>query len=364
LGFDNGVYDFSIGEFRKGRPDDYITKTVGYNFPDGSSGYENDINEFLKKVYPNEQVRRYVLQLQAQALCGNKINDIVLTHTGTGGNGKSVEKDIIKRVFGDYFTEIPAGMITSQNKQGYNTGDPFVQQLQGIRYGSVNEPDEKAKLNESLIKTIGSQECVKYRVLYSNDPVELNIQFKLHIYCNKKLDFNGDDGGMRRRLKVVDYISKFDENATEDDFENHIYMQDAKLSSVVKLWRQDYMKMLLSLYKHGDDFDYKAYEPVSVREATQEYTNSNNDVLKFMGEFFEKTGNKEDYITLTQISSLYQCMKQYNQSKLKDLKSLVEREINEKFKEKGKVKVEGKFRDVRNYLIGWRKRIDEDDEDD
>jgi phage/plasmid-associated DNA primase len=54
-------------------------------------------------VFPNEELRQYVVQQQAQALSGMKGVDSVWTHTGRGGNGKSMEQDILKHVFGEYF---------------------------------------------------------------------------------------------------------------------------------------------------------------------------------------------------------------------------------------------------------------------
>jgi phage/plasmid-associated DNA primase len=64
---------------------------VGYNFPIDDKGYRKDIDEFLKKVFPDKELRKYVLHQQAQALSGMKGNDCVYTHSGKGSNGKSIE---------------------------------------------------------------------------------------------------------------------------------------------------------------------------------------------------------------------------------------------------------------------------------
>jgi phage/plasmid-associated DNA primase len=103
--------------------------------------------------------------------------------------------------------------------------------LKGVRYAMSNEPKDGASFNDQLIKNLGSQESLQYRMLYSNNPVELNIQLKLNIYCNNKLKFNGEDQGIGRRMCVVDYISKFDKVVDES---NHIYLIDTDLSDKVK----------------------------------------------------------------------------------------------------------------------------------
>jgi phage/plasmid-associated DNA primase len=53
-------------------------------------------------------------------------------------------------------------------------------------------------------------------LLYSNNPINLNIQLKLNIYCNNKLKFNGEDQGIGRRMCVVNYISSFKGEEYED----------------------------------------------------------------------------------------------------------------------------------------------------
>jgi phage/plasmid-associated DNA primase len=131
LGFDNGVFDTRDKTFRDGKPSDFITKSVGYDFPTDDKGYKQDIDTFLEQVFPDPHLRTYVLKQQAQALSGQKSEDCVYTHTGRGGNGKSIEQALLKSLFGDYFLEIPSSMLTKVNKMEHNKPDPFYSELKG-----------------------------------------------------------------------------------------------------------------------------------------------------------------------------------------------------------------------------------------
>ena len=57
LGFNNGVYDTRTKTFRDGKPDDYISKSVGYDFPRKAEKYSEDIVNLFKKIYPNKEVK-------------------------------------------------------------------------------------------------------------------------------------------------------------------------------------------------------------------------------------------------------------------------------------------------------------------
>jgi hypothetical protein len=326
---------------------------VGYDFPiEEDYGHKNDIDDFLKKVFPNKEVGEFVVQTQAQALSGRKTEDLIYTHTGRGGNGKSILIEILKNTFGDYFLNIPVAMLTKANNKGHNDPDPYMSKLKGVRYAMSNEPKDGASFNDSMIKTLGSQEQLQYRMLYSNAPVDLNIQLKLNIYCNNKLKFNGEDQGIGRRMCVVDYISKFDKVVNES---NNIYLIDTELSDKVKNWKKDYMKLLISLHKN----DYKHTPPISIVNASKFYIDDNNDVLKFVNEFYEKTNNNDHFIQLQTIKTLYQNNKQYEQNKLKSLKESLEKIFNTNFIEDKKIKGK-KYRSV---ILGWKLKDDDDDEE-
>ena len=154
--------------------------------------------------------------------------------------------------------------------------------MKGVRYSIANEPSDGSKINDSLIKIMGSKEGLKFRTLFSKVVEKLKLQTQLHIYCNNKLDFNANDGGVVRRLKVIDYVSKFTENNKQINEENNIYDMDTELSEKVKLWREDYMKMLLEIY----DFKYKYVEPDGISFASEKYIDANDDVKRFVNENF------------------------------------------------------------------------------
>ena len=190
------------------------------------------------------------MKTQAQALSGRKTEDLIYTHTGRGGNGKSILIELINNVFGDYFVNIPVAMLTKANNKGHNDPDPYMAELKGIRYAMSNEPKDGASFNDQIIKNLGSQEDLKYRLLYSNKPTALHIQLKLNIYCNNKLKFNGEDEGIGRRMCVINYISRFKNEKDIKDFKNeeNVYLIDTELTHKVKSWKKDYMKHLNCLH--------------------------------------------------------------------------------------------------------------------
>ncbi len=343
IGFDDCIYDLTEKKARAGKPEDYISKSVGYSYPKEYSEYKNEIDKFLSQVFPNQEIKDFVIQQQAQSLSGRKGKDLIFTHTGAGGNGKSIEIDILKYVFGEYYCNIPIKMLTTQNNSGHNTPDPYLSKLKGIRYASSNEPADGAKINDTFIKQIGSQEQQEYRLLFSNTVNKLNLQLKLHIYCNDKLKLKGEDGGLGRRMVVINYKSRFDEKPDE---KKHIYKIDYSLSNRVKKWRSDYMKMLIDKY----NINYEYICPKEVEEASKQYVEDNNDVLKFVKEFLEFTNNEKDFVTLKDLKELYKNNKEYEQSKLKELKPLLERVMNTVFIERKKIN--GK--DHRGLIQGWK----------
>jgi len=76
LGFNNGVYDFKKRKFRKGEPSDYISMSTCYDYieidPENEkhSRIMDEINDFMSKLFPNEELRQYMWEHLASSLIG------------------------------------------------------------------------------------------------------------------------------------------------------------------------------------------------------------------------------------------------------------------------------------------------------
>jgi phage/plasmid-associated DNA primase len=94
IGFENGVYDLSIGKFREGLPEDnliYNTDINYENFDDYSC--LQDISTFIHQVTPNMDMKEY-LEYLLKTLLPSYFDDKFTgpkfkIFTGTGSRGKT-----------------------------------------------------------------------------------------------------------------------------------------------------------------------------------------------------------------------------------------------------------------------------------
>ncbi|KAJ3009806.1 UNVERIFIED_CONTAM: hypothetical protein HDU68_002491 [Siphonaria sp. JEL0065] len=115
LGFANGVYDLSLGEFRAAEPHDYNTMTCGYALPDTiDPQIRKEILTFFNEIQPNTEEREYLQRLLGSSLHGEKEDELFHIFTGETRNGKSVLADIMKYTLNDYYESIKSTMLTGE----------------------------------------------------------------------------------------------------------------------------------------------------------------------------------------------------------------------------------------------------------
>ena len=155
----NGVIDFKSKIFRRGEPTDYISKSTNINyFKDiyTNDQYKNKIEEvelFMKQIFPNENLRQYMWEHLASCLIGTNENQTFNIYTGSGANGKSKLVDLMSKVMGDYKGTVPITLIT-QKRVGIGNTSSEVVQLMGKRYAVMQEPSKNERINEGIMKEI------------------------------------------------------------------------------------------------------------------------------------------------------------------------------------------------------------------
>tara|TARA_B110001452_G_scaffold267448_1_gene277357 strand:- start:1105 stop:3939 length:2835 start_codon:yes stop_codon:yes gene_type:complete len=265
LCFNNYVVDFKNKTHRKGRPDDYISKSTNIDFIpydnlkgasniDKHNTYENivnEINEFMKELFPNDELRRYMWDHLASVLIGTNENQTFNIYTGSGCNGKSKLVELISKCLGDYKATIPITLIT-QTRSSIGSTSPEIVQLMGVRYAVMQEPSKGEKINEGIMKEITGGDPIQGRALFK-DAVTFIPQFKLVVCTNVLFDIKTNDDGTWRRIRICDFMSKFVDSPyeNEDKFPKtnfpYQFKIDQKIDEKFIAWAPVLMSMLCKI---------------------------------------------------------------------------------------------------------------------
>lgn len=283
IGFENGVYDLEINEFREGRPEDYISFSTGINYIPYDPEHEchRELMECLSMILVKEDIRRYVLLLLASFLNGNIREEKFHIWTGVGANGKSKIIELFEAAFGDYCCKFPITLLT-QKRAASNAATAELARAKGKRFAVMQEPSEDEKLNVGLMKELSGGDKIMARALFK-EPIEFKPQFKMILVCNHLPHVNADDDGTWRRLRVVEYTSKF--TLTPDPAKPHEFMMDTELSKKFENWKEHFMAMLIEYYKIYEAEGIK--DPDDVVKCTKEYQRTNDTFKDFVEQEFD-----------------------------------------------------------------------------
>lgn len=283
--FKNKVYDFTKNEVRPIRPDDYIMITTEYDYPESFN--DDDIaflNKFMETILPDEEMRNYVLDTTCSMLNGKKKEQYFIIFTGSGANGKSTYMKLISSILGKYFCSVCPETLTKPKKGINDTGELY--KAKGTRCVSMNEPNEGDKLQTSNAKPLVEADgTIKARGLYQN-AMEFAIQFQMFICCNNKPELSSVDGGIARRLRIVDWKRRFLEptNPIYDDTNpNHLLCDIdmiGKMSS--KNVKDAFIRMLIERWENRVSKMNKIPVPAEVVEASNSFVEDSNPVLGFI----------------------------------------------------------------------------------
>tara|TARA_B000000441_G_C21748757_1_gene360076 strand:+ start:308 stop:2962 length:2655 start_codon:yes stop_codon:yes gene_type:complete len=272
IGFANGVYDLKMHIFRDGMPDDYISYSTKINYiPYNPESPEiEEINDFFSKIFINDAVRNYVLDIIACIIDGSIVQERFYVFTGNGSNGKSRLLDFIQKTIGDYYSILPIALLT-QKRAASNSAQSELERTKGRRFAVMQEPSEQDKINIGFMKELSGNDRILCRGLYK-EPFEFKPQFKMILTCNELPEVPSDDGGTWRRIRVIEFLSKFCENPKKANE----FPMDLELSEKFDRWAETFMSMLIERHKHINP--NSIHEPMEVRIATESYKN-NNDII-------------------------------------------------------------------------------------
>lgn len=293
IGFENGVYDLEKGEFREGHPDDFISLSTKVNYIPWDMSkkdvkqYSTKIYDFFSKVIVNKNVRDYFLMVLSTCVSGFNKEEKFYIPTGVGSNGKSLTFELMSLALGEYYAACPITIVT-RKRNASNQASPELARLKGRRCGLFSETDENETLNVGILKEITGNDKFMVRPMY-REPFEVKFQAKFFLACNKKPNVNAQDYGTWRRLRIVDFSSKFVE--TPDPSKPNEFPLDNTLKQQIAKWAPYFASMLIDIYINKYKNLKQLETPKEVMASTDDYRNENDTVSRFINETITRDAN-------------------------------------------------------------------------
>lgn len=280
--FTNGVYDLLENKFRKTKKEDYINLTVSYDYDTNVNNQE--VHTFLEQVLPNKGVRDFVLKKMSECLNGDIPNTYFLMFIGdSGANGKSQLLNLMKLAMGDFGEKVEVTLLTRKRNNANEANSEKIK-LMNKRFAFLSEPEDGEKINIGLLKELTGSEEIVARGLYQ-ESMSFVMEAKLFLACNELPEIKGEDTALWRRIRVIDFPSRF----VDEPKESNEFKIDRTLPSRMRediTWKQTFVNILLTYYNQT------VPEPIEVQLKTNEYRQENNDFYNFLSENIELAENE------------------------------------------------------------------------
>ena len=290
--------------FRQGRPEDYMSFMAGQNMPemggidykpyDPADPLQLELMDFFTKLFPYPEVRRYTLRLLASCLEGFNREQCFYIATGVGGNGKSKLVELMRMTFGDYQTSLQSTVLTRKRPES-GAANPDIMAAKCRRFIYLQEPDDKEPMNTSRMKQFSGEDMVEARALYG-DQEKFVIMGKLFMMCNKLPPVTTMDRGTWRRIRVIEFVSKF---VLPDHPEYlagrpNVFLMDPMLDKKLRSWREPFLALLVHIYEN----EYIPFGlnpvPAAVMQASDKYKENFDIYARFRGERVREPITKEE----------------------------------------------------------------------
>lgn len=272
----NGVLnlrDFSMTEHK---PDFLMTRMLGTSMPESPERPEKWL-AFLDQIFSDDkELIRYIQKALGYSLSGDTSEQCAFFLYGTGRNGKSTFLEVVRKIMGDYATNIQPESIMV--KASTNTANSDIARLKGARLVTSVEPNEGMRLNEGLLKQLTGDDMITARKLYG-DEFEFRPEFKLWMATNHKPTIRGTDLGIWRRIHIIPFTVTIPEEVVDKNLPYKLMKELpdilAWMADGYKLWKSEGLR-----------------KPKVIADAVEEYRNEMDVISAFLASDYVVQGGE------------------------------------------------------------------------
>lgn len=249
IGMKNCVFDSDTLTLRPGEESDYIAHVLNFSFIEEANLNPETvefIEDFLKKILPNNEKREYFLNSICHIYSGANPWKQYIICTGEGHNGKSVLFKLFEELLGPLVQKLNKGVILHNIKRDSLSPSPDMVKLATSRLAITDEIALGDTLNSGIIKLFSGNDTFTCRDLYakSEDMVTVDPAFLPVIVCNRLPSLHRPDMAAWCRMRVFKFESRFAANVQQTLKEikdgtltgvnpNYVYPRNEKMASLL-----------------------------------------------------------------------------------------------------------------------------------
>lgn len=294
--------------FRRGRPEDYLTKSTHHVF-DTTLTMDSDSVQaglyFLAQMFPDKQVNKYIRMVQASLLYAKNVHKRLHIFSGKiGDNAKTTWQNILMELLGDYAVTLDMSVLTQSKKSG--GPNPELARLEHVHLLMFAEPDENISCLGSIVKRITGNDKIFARNCNQNGK-DIGLCMNTFIPCNNPPSVESGGKPAQNRMVVIDCLTCFIPNppATEDEqWLRRRFLRD-------ELFADKHKDTLMSAFAFLMFNDYPMFHafgnliPESIQHSTREYWSQTNTFARFIRECFLPTLRLDDALLFNDIQDTY-----------------------------------------------------------
>lgn len=272
----NGVLNLDNMTLTEHKPDFLITRMSGTSMPESPKNPEKWL-DFLNQIFSGDlELIRYIQKALGYSLSGDTSEQCAFFLYGTGRNGKSTFLEVVRKIMGDYATNIqPESIMVKSNT---NSANSDIARLKGARFVTSVEPNEGMRLNEGLLKQLTGDDMITARKLYG-DEFEFRPEFKLWMATNHKPTIRGTDLGIWRRIHIIPFCVTIPEAAADKNLSQKLMQELPDILAWIvegyKLWKMEGLR-----------------KPKVIADAVEEYRNEMDVISAFLASDYVVQGGE------------------------------------------------------------------------
>lgn len=253
---DGWCYEVLTRTKRRIKPDDGAKRCITYPYPVWDDELHIRLWAFLKELYPDPAVRKFLMSELAKCLHMKQISPKVLLLFGMGGGGKGTYTRLLLKVFEKcYGLQVKAELLTKSKNGGGEGASSGAAQLDGKL---LVVSHEVPGFDEDLVKSWWGSDDISVRPLYK-DPKQIKASANLLILTFNDMIKLKKDAGMDRRILAIkiegmyiDYANEKEANEKKSErSESEHAMWPEKQESIMALAPQ-LMAELISIHQRGE----------------------------------------------------------------------------------------------------------------